>query len=149
MGKTFLKGYRDSQVYGSVVTESLKPVITLLIIVFIWRRYNDITDWLNGLFKTRTNFYTGTVKDLPNDKSYYIEFVNNIVESVNGIGILNTFLYSILKLEDNELKYVNDIYHNPEYTTNTLVQDIKGDTIDNVILRGLLSAKFSSAGIPF
>ena len=143
------KYLRKTSGYISIFSSSLKPIIILLALIFVWLRYNDLVLFLKTIFKKKPDFYKGEVKDLPEDKEYYIQFAKNVADSINGISPLNLFLYQILDLEDEELKYVVDIYHNPEHPLEGMVEGIKNDAFNKPALWVLLTAKFSKAGISF
>lgn len=146
---TFLKGIRKTHVYGSVISQSVKPIITLLVVIFIWRRYSDIIDWFNGFFKQPSNYFKGSVKDLPKDKNYYEQFALSIVSEINGISLTSLGLRPLLFLSKEELQYVTDLYHNKEYPLENLPEAVKNDLYDNITDYPAFKIKFNNAGIPF
>lgn len=147
--KTYRNVNRKGGIFSSVIADSLKPLIGIILLIFIIIKYNDVADWLRGVFRKRTNYYTDPVADLPKDKTYYQDVVKTLYEHLNGLNPLNTYLYEFLNHENKELKYLNDIYLNPEYPTNTMAMDIKGDLYDNAALMLLANKRFKEVGIPF
>jgi len=127
----------------------------LLIIVFLWFRWNDITDFVKNFFShTTTNYYKGRVSDLPFGDDYYQELVRKIYESIKGISIWDTGFYDvIMSVNKFKLQYITDSYNRNNYQGDYfegkgLVIDIKNEEISTKYWNQI-KEKFTEAGIPF
>lgn len=128
----------------------LNGIPAILVIIFIWRRWGDISDWFNNLFTKSSNYFRGRISDLPQNQSYYEDQVKIVYDSINGLSIWNTAFYDVIMLCTlNELQYVTDLYNSKLFFDKQgLVIDIKNETIDQYYWNKLKD-KFLVAGIPF
>lgn len=129
-------------------------VIPLIIIMlFIWKRYDDILNYFKLLFNRSSDYFKGNVSELPKDREYYVGVVSNLYNSINGLDWLgdgNKELYDILKeLNVYELQYVNDIYKNPEHPDENLVAGLKDDIQKGSHYYNKIKALFNNANISF
>jgi len=129
----------------------------LVIIIYVFVKWNKIENWLKRIFNYSSDYYKGSVSELPYDKDYYLEIRNNLYEEMDGINILDTGLISIISnLSNYELQYVTDLY-NSFYPSKTLVTRIKEEfnILEVSTFPGkasqlkYLEERFNEANIPF
>lgn len=139
---------------GSLLMNSLgsfNGLPMLLLMAFIYFKWNKIEKFLFSTFRSSSTFYRGKVSDLPHLKDYYVQMITTINNAISGVNLTDSEITAIIKSLNNfELQYMNDIY-NASNSEETLAVAIRGEFTENLFGSQYyyIKERFVTAGIPF
>jgi hypothetical protein len=137
---SIIKKYKKANIYGKMFTDGSKPIITLIIVIFIWFRYNDLKRFFLNFFNYKPD---DTKSSLTITKAKSI--ADSLYAAMSDFGTDEESIFKLLQgLSEDDYKHVYNMFGLRSY--NSVIGTRSGSLLgDDVNLNIWLSSELSTS----